>query len=393
MRYPLDHGELILGRDAGARIVDDQVSRRHVRVALAGSEWSIDDLGSRNGTWLDGNRIEHARSRAPRVIRIGGALLVASHDVFTHEVERVCHADRPVVGAALLRAFDRISLIAAGSSTMLISGESGSGKELAARLFHDGGPRASGPFVAVNCATIPAHLAERLLFGARRGVYTGASANADGLVQAAAHGTLFLDEIAELDLAAQAKLLRVVDSREVLPLGATSPQRVELGLCFATHVNLSKAVERGRFRSDLRYRISDPGVGLPPLRTRGDEIAWHVQHVLDALGLSSHAALVEACLLRPWPGNVRELRAAIQAAAISAKLRGADGVRAADLPPECDAVRVSAPAGASRPPDDRIHEILHAHQGNVTRAARALGIHRNQLRRWIAKRESGADSD
>jgi DNA-binding NtrC family response regulator len=382
VRYPLVEGQLMLGRIADhATVVDDRVSREHLRVSRDGSGWSFEDLDSRNGSWVDGRRIDRERVASFRTLRIGGALLVPTDDVFAHDAERVRRPDHPVVGARLARVLDHIAQIAAMSSTIHITGETGAGKELAARQFHDAGPRRTRSFVPVNCAAIPPHLAERMLFGAQRGAYTGAVSDATGLVQSAQGGTLFLDEIVELDLAVQAKLLRLLDSGEVLPLGATQARHLSLGICSASHAALAGAVSRQRFRADLLYRISEPCIEIPPLRERSDEIAWHVQHTLDAVTMSSHVELVETCILSPWPGNVRELRAAIRAAAIAAQLRGATVVRTSDL--------ALHPRQATREDpfsDQHIADALSRHAGNVSQAARALGVHRNRLRRWLDKR-------
>ena len=150
-------------------------------------------------------------------------------------------------------------------------GESGSGKELASASFSRAASRGgASPFIGVNCAAVPAGLAERLLFGARKGAFSGATGDVQGYIQAADGGTLFLDEVAELDLRVQAKLLRVLETREVLPLGATRAERVELRVCVAAHADLAEQVTAGRFREDLYYRVGRPVVRIPPLRERLD---------------------------------------------------------------------------------------------------------------------------
>src|SRR5262249_24295980 len=162
---------------------------------------------------------------------------------------------------------------AAPSHPLPIFGETGSGKEGAARQFHAASSRRAGPFIAVNCATIPPLLAERLLFGARKGAFSGADANVEGYIQAADKGTLFLDEISELQPGVQAKLLRVLQSREVFPLGASRGTQVDVAICSATHRDLRAEVAAGRFRDDLFCRICRPMVELPPLRARPKDIA------------------------------------------------------------------------------------------------------------------------
>jgi DNA-binding NtrC family response regulator len=306
-----------------------------------------------------------------------------------------------VMGPALQRVFQVIARASRFGRVLHVTGESGSGKELAARAFHDTGPARGGPFVAVNGATLPAGVAERLLFGARKGVYTSA-VDAKGIVQNASGGTLFLDEVAELDAGVQAKLLRVLETGEVTALGADRPERVDVRLVSATLRDLRSEVAAGRMREDFFFRIGMPAVAMPPLRERPEEIPWLVERALLDLGevlcaLRPQVSLIEECVLRQWPGNVRELVAEVRAAA---QLAVDDGgvVYARHLAP--NAGRVVGPAvAAPKPPpkiaeniaDEAIEEALRATGGNVAKAARALGMHRTQLNRWRAKR--GAEGD
>jgi transcriptional regulator with PAS, ATPase and Fis domain len=263
---------------------------------------------------------------------------------------------------------------------------------------------ASAPFVAVNCAAVPEGLAERLLFGARRGAYSGAATDQAGYIQAADGGTLFLDEIAELDLRVQAKLLRVLETREVLPLGATRPEPVELRVCVAAHANLREEVRAERFREDLYYRVGRPEVLIPPLRERVDELSWliaaEVARVDPALKVS--VRLVEACALRPWPGNVRELLGEARRAAHRALSAGKAEVGEEELALEAGERLSDRPAkdpGAEariitlQDDETKIAAALAESGGNVTQAARTLGVHRNQLRRWLSKRSPSAPSE
>jgi len=245
--------------------------------------------------------------------------------------------------------------------------------------------------VAVNCAALPPPLAERLLFGVRRGAYSGADTNADGYLAAADGGTLFLDEVAELPLEVQAKLLRVVEDRELLPLGAARSRRIDVGFVTATHADLRAQAATGRFRQDLYFRLGKPVVSLPPLRERLEDIPFLVERAFAQLARprQPHASLVEAALRRAWPGNIRELLREITEAATRAPV--ADRVRAEHL----DAHAGHAFAAASRPEDSaaRIREALVREQGNVSRAARALGMHRTQLRRWLTAHGPGPEPD
>jgi transcriptional regulator with PAS, ATPase and Fis domain len=393
---------LEIGRGTPAALVDDdRVSRRHVRITREAEHWQIEDLGSRNGTFVDGRPLQgRQRFASPVLVRIGRTILWAVDDArpFRSMMPHV-RAER-VVGAVSARAFGEIALAARAGDTVCILGESGSGKEIAARAFHEArcGTSTNAPFVAVNCAAIPQGLAERLLFGARKGSYSGATADADGYVQSAHGGTLFLDEIAELDALVQAKLLRVLETREVLSLGASRPKKVEVGVCVASHRSLREEVAARRFREDLYFRIGRPEVRVPPLRERLDEIPSFIERTLHAIDerLTASAAFVEACALRPWPGNVRELIREVRSAAHGALETGAQvieaeqlaadaGIRFASAPPieNADSTEKAQRAAATIPADDDIRRALAEHAGNVRGTARALSMHRNQLRRWL----------
>jgi len=390
---------------------DDRASRRHARLARAGDGWEVTDLGSRNGTFVGGRPLTAAGVfPSPALVRVGRSLLWAVDDVrpFVGQHPPGDAGDGPIVGGRLRAAYGEIALASRAGDTLYVRGESGSGKELAARAFHRAchGDSADAPFVAVNCAAIPEGLAERLLFGARKGAYSGATADAEGYVQAADGGTLFLDEIAELDLLVQAKLLRVLETREVWPLGASRGRAVRFSVCAATHKDLRDQVTAGRFREDLYFRIGRPEVRLPPLRDRLDEVPAFVARELRPVDrrLSPSVRLVEECCLRPWPGNVRELAREVRRAAHRAldarelvvepehladeagrPLAATErrGPTADSAPPEA-----ADPAPAAAQPawsDDDIRRALAENAGNVRGTARALGMHRNQLRRWLAK--------
>ncbi len=406
---PLEGGALEIGRGPVGQVAldDGRLSRKHGRLSRTAEGWTIEDLGSRNGTWLDGVPVTAPVTvAAPRVVRMGDTLLLPVADITPFAGHRPSVEDGPVAGPTLLRAWQSIARLARAVEALHITGESGAGKELAARTFHDAGPRSAGPFVAVNCAAIPEGVAERLLFGARKGAYSGAVADAEGYVQAAHGGTLFLDEVSELDLSVQAKLLRVLETHKVMALGATRAQDVDVRIVSATHRDLRAQVAAGKMREDLYFRIGRPCVALPPLRQRGDEVPWLVDRaVRKALpDASAHVTLVEACLLREWPGNVRELFAELQGAAQEAQAEGRTVVEARHLPETAGrAFRASqapvevtsdgAPptaaraARVSRPPPEpsEIIAALQEQQGNISRAARALGLHRTQLRRLFER--------
>ncbi len=390
---------VLIGRGPSADVPldDHRLSREHATVRFDGESWHVTDLKSRNGVFVDGARIEGARTfEDPHTLRLGSSVFVFTRNLGPLLGASVVAQRGAVVGPRLARVWTEIEVAARSGDTLSIIGASGVGKELAARVFHDAGPRPSGPLVAINCATIPAGLAERMLFGARRGAYSGADTDADGYLQSADGGTLFLDEIAELDPAIQAKLLRVLETREVLPLGATKPRRVSFGLVTATHHSLRDAVAKQRLREDLFYRIGRPEVAMPLLRHRPEEIPWMLASAVHDVSpsLAMHVSFIEACLLRPWPGNVRELLAEARRAAHGALAASSPTVDERFLDAHAGrpvkTVESSSEGSVGAAPalanDAEVEAALREAGGNVTAAARRLGVHRNQLRRWLARR-------
>lgn len=398
---PLELGRVELAQD-GAQ--DGQISRQHLRLVLTEAGWQVSDLGSRNGSFVDGARFEGTTSVASgSIVRVGGALLLVLDDTLDFHRYGLGHRSGGVVaGPKLRKALDTIEAVRKVRmlKTLLVTGESGSGKEIAAQAFHRADGREQAPFVAVNCATIPKDLAERLLFGSRRGAFSGAT-DSGGHVQAADGGTLFLDEIAELPADVQAKLLRMLETGEVMRLGATSYETVDVRVCAATWRDLRGEVALDRFREDLYFRVGQPEVRLPALRERVEELPWHVADALDGSGspwpLEASAAFIEACAQRPWPGNVRELRAEVRRAAAAVCAEAGKALKPEHLSPTAG---MPIPRAASAPPQparaqvptDDIAAALRAEAGNVLGAARRLGIHRNKVRRWLERHGLGADS-
>jgi len=404
---PLQNGQLEIGRGEGASPfpADPRMSRRHAKIAFDGQSLQVEDCGSHNGTFLDGTRLTGSvRSTTARVLRTGDSLFLFSSDLRPLREHGVIVKDGMVLGPTLKAVLAQAARASEHGRTLHIIGESGSGKEGIARAFHAQSRLATGPFVSINCATIAAGVAERLLFGAKRGAFSGAVADSEGLLQAADGGTLFLDEIAELDLAVQAKMLRVIETYEVLPLGALRPRRINMQLCTASHRDLRAEIAESRFREDLYFRISQPEAIVLPLRQRPEEIPWLIALALRGVVPSLVAAtpLVESCLLREWPGNARELLAASRTAAGEALGQGGQRVELQHLSARAGMaiqklpVPVSAPGCALQwhPPiqrpkapseRDRLAEALRTANGNISAAARALGLHRTQLTRLMEK--------
>jgi DNA-binding NtrC family response regulator len=388
----LERGRIGVGRDdpVCAMLSDERLSRHHAEIVRGTGGWSVRDLDSRNGTFVDGAKVRGtAEASSSSVVRVGGTVALLSEDVRPLMGARVVEEDGIVRGPALAATMAAAGRAGAGAGVLLIRGESGVGKELVARAFHAAAPRPAGPFVAVNCATIPEGVAERLLFGAKKGAYSGATADGEGYVQAADGGVLFLDEIGELDLNVQAKLLRVIETREIMPLGSASARRVDVRFCYATHRDLRAEAGAGRFRADLYYRLSEAEVIVPSLRERREEIPWLIASFARRAGLERvHAKLVDQCLRLPWPGNVRELAREVRQAADRARGLGVDGLRLEHLRPSAGAP-LAAPTGRTapraEPTREAIEEALARAHGNISAAARSLGLHRTQLRRAMEK--------
>lgn len=401
---PMTGNALEVGRGDGKSLFpsDPRMSRKHASVSFDGERFRVSDLGSQNGCYVDGVRVTGSiASAVAKVLRTGDSLFLFCADLRPFQKLGVRVTEDRVVGPLLQEALQQAARAAQYGRTLHITGDSGSGKEGIARAFHSAGQRGSGPFVAINCATIAPGVAERLLFGARRGAFSGAVADSEGLIQSADGGTLFLDEVAELDLAVQAKLLRVIETKEVLAMGALRPRLVNLSICTASHRNLRQEVSSSRFREDLYFRIGSPSVTVPLLRQRPEEIPWLIQLGLRAIpqALSVHALFVELCLLRAWPGNVRELLAEVRAAAHQALGRESSRLepshlsahagqpieRSEESTPPC-AVLLHPPISRREQPDrNQIEEALRRSEGNISASARLLGLHRTQLKRLLTK--------
>ncbi|AEL09174.1 sigma-54-dependent transcriptional regulator [Xanthomonas campestris] len=331
-------------------------------------------------------------------------------------VQRALHsaADAPEPGAASLAPAEeadalighspamrtvhkRIGLAAGAELPVLITGETGTGKELAARALHHASARAQRAFVAVNCAAIPLELMESELFGHRKGAFSGATSDRIGLIRQADGGSLFLDEIGDMPLPMQGKLLRFLQEGEVTPLGGNGAQKVDVRVLAATHRDLAAWASTGQFRSDLRYRLNVVPIELPPLRERGDDILLLATHFLQSAGGAARALSPDAqrrVLDHPWPGNVRELRNVMQRCALL--VRG-HTIAAGDLdealgeplpgdplqPADAPTGKQSLPEAVAQLEKRMIQAALTQAQGNRAEAARQLGIHRQLLYRKL----------
>jgi len=349
------------------------------------------------------NHVVHVRASPFEVAgeRAWLILLDADPDVAGAEVEELGMVTRDPRMKALLRD---IRKVARSNASVLVRGETGSGKELVARAIHDCSSRADGPFRAINCAALPPNLLESELFGHARGSFTGAVRDTPGHFRLAEGGTLFLDEVAELPLDVQAKLLRVLQEKTVIPIGGQDPVPIDVRVISATHRALRHEVVEGRFRSDLLYRLRVIPLYLPPLRDRPDDVealAWHFlqQHEdTRAVRRISDGAL-DRLQDYDWPGNVRELQNVIEYATVMgegpvlvetdlpAEVRGEDPARAAGVP-----TATGTTADDDLPTEARrLVNALERASGHMGRAAASLGISRTTL--WRRLKRYGIDRD
>ena len=377
----------------GLVLTDPLVSRFHCELTPTSSGLYVRDLGSTNGTFVDGVRIEAGYVRSGSRVCVGGTQLAIEPSA-ERLVETLPSADRfgRVLGssAPMRRVFSVLERVARTDSTVLLEGETGTGKTLIARMMHERSERAAGPFIVVDCSAIPPTLIESELFGHEKGSFTGAHAQRAGAFEAARGGTLFLDEIGELPLDMQPKLLRALEERVIKRVGSNDQVRLDLRLVAATNRDLRQEVNRASFRADLYYRLNTVRLKVPALRERPEDIplliASFYQQFAGA-GAAPPSSLLLELVRRPWPGNVRELRSAVERAVLlgdASELEDDatldDG--GSDLSVSYKDAKEQAVARFER---RYVRDLLDRHKGNLSRAARAVRMDRNHLRD-LAKR-------
>ncbi|MFO0670348.1 MAG: sigma 54-interacting transcriptional regulator [Polyangiaceae bacterium] len=394
---------VIVGREpppGGAKLPLTSVSRLHARLERHGDRCTVHDLGSRNGVLVRGRKIDSAELRPGDDVRIGDAVFIFREDGADAFVGSRADGtlDRPFPYASIAcgpltrRLFEELVPIAGSEIPVLVLGETGTGKELVAEAIHAASGR-SGAMRALNCAAIPASLVESELFGFKKGAFTGADRDHAGIVRAAHGGTLFLDEIGDMPADIQPKLLRLLESREVSPVGAEKTERVDVRIVCATHADLDDAVKHKRFRADLFSRIRGHVVSLPPLRDRKEDLYRLVRAVLARLGrpeATFTTAFMMALVRYDWPFNVRELVAVLRRALVLAQPTEALDVkhlpddvteaRASKRPP---AFMASEEAKPPIPTADEMREALKQHGGNVAALARIYQRDRSLIHRWL----------
>ena len=299
-----------------------------------------------------------------------------------------CSGAPVAVAPVMIDLLRMVTRVARSDVTVLLTGETGVGKEVIARELHKASPRAAGPFIAANCAAIPNELVESELFGYRKGAFTGASSSRQGWIRSAEGGTLFLDEVSELSHSAQARLLRAVETHEVLPVGSDRPITVDFRILAATNKNLRNASSDGSFREDLMYRLAAFELNIPPLRARCEDIGPLITHFLDCLRARAvdvpkrfNEDALAVMMAHPWPGNVRELRNAVEHAAV---LAGASNVSPSHLPGHIRTGPLQGPPlglreALGRVEEEQIRRALAVTGGGRARTADLLGISRKHL--------------
>jgi two-component system response regulator AtoC len=419
-------GSVVLGRgeDAGVRIDHVTVSRRHATLEL-GDRLTIVDHGSFNGTAIGGKKLSPnvpVEIGLSTIVELGETMVVVQvegGEAVTGSRGLSQAAPRPELSAGMQHLLRMVDHVAQSNITVIVRGETGAGKEVIAEEIHKRSARAQKPLVKLNCAALPEALLEGELFGYERGAFTGAQQAKQGLIEAADGGTLFLDEVGELTLATQAKLLRVVENREVLRLGSVRPTRVDIRMVAATHRDLEEMVATGAFRQDLYYRFAGVSIVVPPLRERVEEIPRLANEFVARFCRENKRPIIpisdaamQLLKMYPWPGNVRELRNVIERAIVFCK-----GIAIAPehlgLPerssrPPMAAARISPSQPPSMAPTpsaaastiafgstanlpaemadlerERILAALAQCGGNQTQAAEMLGISRRTLLRRL----------
>lgn len=397
---PLGERSLILGRNPGCDVVldDPAVSPRHCEIIVRHGRHVVWDLHSANGLWIAGARVPFVELDVGSCVTIGRTRM----EIAALDAPR---RGRSIVGAsaAIARVRREIERVAPAPYAVLIEGESGAGKELIAREIHAASPRAAGPLVTVNCGAIAPELIESELFGHEKGAFTGAGGRRRGLFEEAHGGTLFLDEIAEMPLALQPKLLRVLETHELRRVGGEGTVKVDVRIVSATLRDLDARVAEGAFRHDLFFRLQDFRVRVPSLRERPEDIPELAEALLERIARDTgrHRRLEDRALARlmdwRWPGNVRELFAVLKRAvfASSGPFLAVEHLEFSTTgrsvpPPVREEATMPWPEGVRH---DDLVGLLAWCNGNLTRASRITGLARSTLRARLARARVGERSD
>jgi DNA-binding NtrC family response regulator len=395
---------IVVGRDGScALVVDDrEVSSVHLELCAVTEGVRLRDLGSTNGVVVGSVRVRDATLVGPSTVTIGQTRLEFTPKPKERLDVGFLSRFGGLVGVSprMRRTFQTLAKVAATDLAILVTGETGTGKELAASALHQESPRRDGPFVVVDCGSIPANLAESILFGHEKGSFTGAGERRRGALSEADGGTLFLDELGELPVDLQPKLLRALSERQVRRIGSSSVETIDVRVVAATRRDLGQEMNAGRFRSDLFFRIAQVRVELPPLRERLEDVGPLVDVICDRLGRADRAAVVKQWIAEhmgrhDWPGNVREL---VNVVSVASAL--------ADDPAAIDDVLTLTRVDRKEPPDSSggttqygqarqqairhfehgyFSELSRSCGGNISEMARRAGMERHHVRAFLRK--------
>jgi len=401
--FAVDVDPLVIGRDAGAGIVvaDPEVSALHCELRAVSEGILVRDLGSTNGTFIGSVRVREAVVATPVEVTVGQTRIAVEPQA-KRRVD-VGFLDRfgPLVGGSprMRRVFGILERVAPTPLSVLIVGETGTGKELVAKAIHDASKRSAGAFVVLDCASVPPTLAESILFGHEKGSFTGASERRTGVLAEANGGTLFLDELGELPLELQPRLLRALSERQVKRVGGSAFESIDVRVLAATRRDLGGEMNAGRFRSDLFFRIAQVRVELPALRERLSDLPMLVDDVCRRVAKPEHVQTVLGWIeqhrsAHDWPGNVREL---VNVASVAATLaddpgaiddvltlahdEGTPGSRAETTGAFADAKRAAIGAFER----DYFAGLARRCKGNVSEMARQSGMERHHVRAYLRK--------
>jgi DNA-binding NtrC family response regulator len=402
--FAIEVDALVIGRDPGAHIVvaDPEVSAFHCELRAVGEGILVKDLGSTNGTFLGPVRVREATIVTTSELTVGRSAIVVEPQA-RRRVD-VGFSDRfgPLVGGSpkMRRVFGVLEKVAATHLSVLVVGETGTGKELVAKAIHDASERAGGPFVVVDCGSIPPTLAESILFGHEKGAFTGASERRKGAVAEADGGTLFLDELGELPIELQPKLLRALSEKQVKRVGGSTFEPINVRVIAATRRDLGAEMNAGRFRSDLFFRIAQVRVELPALRERLSDLPLLVEDVCARVGKPQHVSTVLAWIEQrmashDWQGNVREL---VNVASVAATLADEPGAIDDVLMLARDQITVDRSGGGGGTAFSEAKRsaivafereyfggLTKRCKGNVSEMARQSGMERHHVRAYLRK--------
>jgi len=386
-----DKQALLIGASPAVDVMieDSLVSRVHAELRYEANGPWIRDMKSRNGTYVDGVQVEGARVRDGSQLTLGETIVRVRFDQAASSVPLWPHASFGALrgGSVKMRElYRRMDLAARSDATVLVEGETGTGKELVAEAIHEASRRSGSPFAIVDCSALAPSILESELFGHARGAFTGAVAARAGVVEAAQGGTVFLDEIGEIPLSLQPKLLRLMESRTLRRVGENTARTVNVRFIAATHRSLQAMINEGTFREDLYFRISVLRLRTPPLRERTEDIPSLVQAFSDGKGID--VDLLQQLITRPWPGNVRELRNFVEYSQVFG-----DREALRELSPHIGAAIPSTRGTYHQQRRDCldafertfVERLLHDHGGDTRAAAEAGGLDRSHLYRLIKR--------